>query len=112
MRHQAKRNRLRSHRKRSGLSAREIGALIGYKNYWQVSRHERLVSAPPLLAALAYEVLFQVPVSAIFVGMHAMAATLVEQNLAAFERILTDRGTGQSARLNTQKLKWLKERSK
>jgi len=108
MKHQVSRNHLRRHRKRSGLSQREISVLLGYRNQWQVLRHERSETLPPLLMALAYEVIFRVPVSAIFVGIHSTALRTVEQNLAVFERNLT----GRSARAIAQKLKWLKERHK
>src|ERR1700733_996381 len=63
-------NHIRKHRKRTGLSQREISLLLGYKNQWQISRHERSEAIPPLLAALAYQVIFQVPLSIIFAPMH------------------------------------------
>jgi DNA-binding XRE family transcriptional regulator len=110
--HQVTRNHLRRHRKQSGLSQREIGALLGYRKQWQVSRHERSETLPPLLIALAYQVIFQAPVSVIFVGMHGAALKMVERNLAAFEQNLTSGGTRQSARAIAQKLKWLKDRRK
>src|SRR2546425_6225186 len=34
-------NYLRTHRKRAGMSQRELGLLIGYEHEGQVSRHER-----------------------------------------------------------------------
>jgi DNA-binding XRE family transcriptional regulator len=90
------------------LSQHEVGKLVGYRRSWQISRHERSKTAPPLLIALAYEALFRVPVSAIFTGFQATVAHAVEMNVAEFEKNLReasgkDRATGQTAR----KLQWL-----
>lgn len=112
MNHQVTRNHIRKHRKGTALSQREIGLLIGYKNQWQVSRHERSDAIPPLLAALAYQVIFQIPVSVIFAPMHGTVLKTIEHNLADFERALAERGTHRSARAIAQKLKWLKGRRK
>ena len=112
MTHQVTHNHIRRHRKRSGLSQREIGLLLGYKNQWQISRHERSEAIPPLLAALAYQVIFQVPVSVIFAPMHGTVLKTIEHNLADFERSLTESATRRSGRAIAQKLKWLKDRRK
>ena len=98
MTHLVTHNHIRRHRKKSGLSQREIAALLGYKNQWQISRHERSEAIPPLLAALAYQVIFQVPVSVIFAPMHGTVLKTIEHNLADFERTLTERSIGQRHR--------------
>jgi DNA-binding XRE family transcriptional regulator len=104
-------NHIRKHRKKTGLSQREVSLLLGYRNQWQVSRHERSDTMPPLLAALAYEVIFQVPVSIIFSPMHGTAVKTIERNLADFERALTERAGGRPPRGTiAHKLKWLKNR--
>jgi DNA-binding XRE family transcriptional regulator len=104
-------NRLRMHRRKAGLSQRELGQLVGYKRRWPVSRHERSRTAPPLLTALAYEAVFGVPVSAIFTGIHETVAQGIEQNIGAFEKELRDRNS-KSRRPNetAQKLEWLTQR--
>lgn len=112
MGHHVARNQLRKYRKRSGLSQRDIGALLGYKKQWQVSRHERFETLPPLQIALKYQALYQVPVSAIFVGMHEAVLKVLERKLAVFEQSLVSEGAAQSARAISQKLKWLKDRRK
>lgn len=104
------RNDLRRHRKQSGLSQRDIGALLGYRHPWQVSRHEKSETLPPLLAALAYQALFQVPVSAIFVGLHESVERAIEQRLAVFQSNLASGGAGRASRMTAQKEKWLKAR--
>ena len=110
MTHRVTHNHIRKHRKSTGLSQREIGFLLGYKNQWQISRHERSEAVPPLLAALAYQALFQVPVSIIFAPVHGTVLKTIEQNLADFERALTERSTSRPSRAIAQKLKWLKNR--
>jgi DNA-binding XRE family transcriptional regulator len=109
MNRQALGNNLRTHRKKSGLSQREVGLLLGYKNQWQVSRHERSQTAPPLLTALAYEAIFRAPVSALFAGMHAAISEATEAKLTAFERNITP-GKGRKGRIAAQKLAWLVKR--
>lgn len=104
-------NYLKIHRRRCGLSQRELGRLIGYESEGQVRRHERSKTTPPLLIAIAYEVVFQVPVSAIFVGFQSTVARVVETNLDEFRKDLQRRSAEQ--RLGgtaLQKMQWLTER--
>ena len=61
-------NYLHAHRKKAGLTQSEIGILVGYPKEGAISGHERLRSLPPLLTALAYEVVFRVPVGVLFSG--------------------------------------------
>jgi DNA-binding XRE family transcriptional regulator len=112
MTHRVTQNHIRKHRKRAGLSQREISLLLGYKNQWQISRHERSEAMPPLLAALGYQVIFQLPVQIIFAPMHGAVLKTIERNLADFERALTERSTRRSSRAIAHKLKWLKDRRK
>src|SRR5271155_4118680 len=63
---------LRACRKRSGLSQREVGFLLGAKTRAQVSRYERRHS-PPLRTALAFEAPFGAPVAEIFAGIRESA---------------------------------------
>ena len=91
MKHRTTGNYLRTHRKKSGLSQREMGTLLGYKDSGQVSRHERSSSIPPLAAAPAYELIFRVPVSAIFIGMHGSVERDTEHKLQQLEAELHNR---------------------
>ena len=61
---------LRFHRRRSGLTQREVANIICLVNENQVSRHERAVDQPSFLTALAYEILFQAPLSQLFPGVY------------------------------------------
>jgi len=111
MKHRTAGNYLRTHRKKSGLSQREMGTLLGYNDPGQVSRHERSSSIPPLATALAYELIFRVPVSAIFFGMHGSVERDIEYKLQQLEAGLHKRSVAdQDANLVAQKLIWLNER--
>jgi len=104
-------NYLKIHRRKCGLSQRELGLLVGYVNEGQVRRHEGSRSTPPLLIALGYEFIFETPVSAIFVGFRSSVADAIGQNLEEFKTDFTRRMEGR--RLSgaaLQKLQWLTER--
>ena len=103
-------NYLKAHRRKSGLSQRELGLLVGYMNEGQVRRHERSKTTPPLLIGLAYEIIFQVPVSAIFVGFRSSVAIAAEANLEDLKKKLQSRAEGRQSATTLQKLKWLSER--
>lgn len=111
MKHQAAGNYLITQRKKTGLSQSEMGRLLGYRNPGQVSRHERSKSVPPLTTALAYEVIFRMPVSEIFAGIHAGIKDGLEDKLNRLEGELGNRSvTDRDANLVAQKLVWLNER--
>jgi transcriptional regulator with XRE-family HTH domain len=104
-------NYLRAYRKKSGLSQRELGLLLGYLDQGQVSRHERSQTEPPLTSALAYESIFRVPVSAIFPGIHSDVKQAIEEKLAKFEVDLNGRSAkDRGAKVIAQKLIWLTKR--
>src|SRR4051794_33531340 len=84
-------NYLRTHRRKAGLSQRELGAILGYKRQGQVSRHERSKTVPPLLSAIGYAVVFGTPIHGLFPGLHTTVADAVAGNLAAFESDLQTR---------------------
>jgi transcriptional regulator with XRE-family HTH domain len=104
-------NYLKAHRKKTGLSQRELGLLLGYTDEGQVSRHERSESIPPIIAALSYEAVFRISMSALFPGLSGEVARVIEEKLAAFEDELGNRSArGRGANRTAQKLTWLKER--
>jgi hypothetical protein len=47
----------------------------------QVSRHERSSGLPTILAALAYQAVFQMPVSEIFPGLYHTVEISIEERL-------------------------------
>ena len=104
-------NYLRAHRRRLGLSQRDLGLLAGYNNEWQVSRHERSKTVPPLLVALAYEVIFQVPVAELFAGFQSTVTDAVARNLDELKVDLESPARGRRrAKVTSQTLQWLTER--
>jgi DNA-binding XRE family transcriptional regulator len=104
------RNHLRTHRNRSGLSQRDLGLLLD-RDQGEVSRHERSVTTPSLAAALCYEVVFRVPTSDLFPGIHTRVIQIIESKLAALEDELGQRSArDRGATLVAKKLTWLKER--
>ena len=111
MKHQAAGNYLFTHRKQSGLYLREVGKLIDYRNCGQISRHERSKAIPPLRTAFAYEVMFRVPLSQIFVGLYASIEEDIEDKLSELEAELGNRSASdRDANLTFQKLVWLNKR--
>jgi transcriptional regulator with XRE-family HTH domain len=69
---------LRTYRKRSGLSQKEVATLIAAISSTTVSRHEAGNRALSLADAFAYEALFGVPASALFPGEYEKARSRVE----------------------------------
>jgi transcriptional regulator with XRE-family HTH domain len=111
MKNPAALNYLRTHRKKSGLSQKDLGKLLGYDDPGQVSRHERAVRIPPLRTAIAYEVIFRVPVAVIFAGMSDAIAREVEAKLKRMSASLHNASQiGRNANLNAHKIAWLAER--
>jgi transcriptional regulator with XRE-family HTH domain len=102
---------LRFLRKKTGLSQRELARILGSVSANRISRHERLVAPPTLLAAFVYQVVFQKPVSEIFPGLYHTVETAVEERLTALECELNDSSAkGRSAARIARQLEWLWER--
>ena len=78
-------NYLRTYRKRSGLTQREVAFLVGCRNGAQVSRYEKRRRLPPLRTALACEAAFGVPVSELFAGLREAAGQAVGERLLALK---------------------------
>jgi len=105
-------NYLRLHRRKSGLSQRELAQIVGSLTDIPVSRHERSVTVPALLIALSYEVIFHVPISEIFPGLYQIVATGIEERLASLESDLqTSTAKGLQAASIARKLEFFWERN-
>src|SRR3989442_15585518 len=101
-------NYLRTYRKRSGLSQREVAFLVGCRNGAQVSRYEKRRRLPPLRTALTFEAAFGVPVSELFAGLREAAGkTVGERMLALRSKLETGPAQAREARLTPHKLRWL-----
>lgn len=102
---------LRTHRKKSGLTQRELASILGCIGEGQVSRHERGTNTPPLLVAIGYEILFGAPVVSIFPGIRATVARTIETRLRDMEHKLQAKSAkGPDASAIAQKLEWLSQR--
>jgi len=74
-------NYLRTHRKKLGLSQREVAFLLGCHSGAKVSRYERSARVPTLNVILAYEVIFQKPARELFAGLYDRAERQTMRNL-------------------------------
>lgn len=99
-------NYIRAHRRRCGLSQRELGILVGYGHGYAVGRHERSSAAPPLLVALAYEIVFEVSIAELFTGFHSVVTQAVAQNLQELKTDLENQ-RGHWRGSNPEKMQWL-----
>jgi DNA-binding XRE family transcriptional regulator len=104
-------NRIFVHRRKTSLTQRELAMLIGYVEEGAVARHERFNSLPPLLIALAYEIIFQVPVSELFFGLRETVEQVVEERISDLKKSLEERDArGKYATRDARKLEWLTAR--
>ena len=62
-------NYLRTFRKRTGLSQREVAYLLGCHDGSKISRYERFQRQPNLETALALRIIFNTPVREMFAGL-------------------------------------------
>src|SRR5579864_677135 len=111
MPHRPLSNYLRSHRKKNDLSQLELANLLGYDSMDPVGRHENGVSVPPLSIALAYEVIFRVPISKLFPGYYRTVAQDIEARLAELEEALEKKSASdRDAKVTARKLEFLHAR--
>jgi transcriptional regulator with XRE-family HTH domain len=104
-------NHLREYRKKSGLSQREVGSLVGALGACAVSRHERFRSSLSLRTALAYAAVFGVPITDLFPGERDTVTSKVEQRIDELEESLKS-STAKNDRLYglPRKVGWLHNR--
>lgn len=84
---------LRTLRKRSKLSQRELACLLGLDDEGSVSRHERGITVPPLRIALSYELIFRVPTSELFPSFYEIVEQEIEAQLELFEAVLGEKSS-------------------
>jgi hypothetical protein len=80
--------------------------LVGYGHGHVVSKHERSKSAPPLLIALAYEIVFEIPVGQLFTGFRSVVAESVARNMQDLKVALQKT----RRRSSPEKTQWLMDR--
>lgn len=92
-------NYLRVHRKRLGLSQREVAFLLGWGNASQPSRYEHFSRTPTLRTALALAVILRVSVYDLFLGEYQRVETAVFRQVQRLEtRLATESPDGSTAR--------------
>jgi DNA-binding XRE family transcriptional regulator len=99
-------NYIRAHRRRCGLSQRQLGKLIGYEDGCAVGRHERSNTVPPLLVALAYEAVFGIPVAQLFWGFKSAVAQSVAHNMQELKNSL-ESGAANRRQSHPERTQWL-----
>lgn len=111
MKNRALKNHLRTHRKRSALSQRQVGELLGYPSEAQVSRHERSKAIPHLLSAFGYQVIFRVPLRSLFPGIYEEVRDRIEKRLQELEIDLHGQTVrGPQAEAIARTLLWMMDR--
>jgi DNA-binding XRE family transcriptional regulator len=108
MAHKRIASHVRTHRKKSGLTQRELARLLAHSNVGKVSRHERGVTIPSLPVALGYETIFRVPVTELFPAIHEAVTKDIEARLANFESALGKKSAkDRDAHATAQKLQFI-----
>ena len=92
-------NYLRTHRKRLGLTQKQVAFLLECEADKSISRHETFSRVPSLETALAYEAIYGVPIRELFAGMFEE----VDQKIAKQRRRLIEQlDAAEPARLADQ----------
>ena len=105
-------NYLRSHRRRAGLTQRELAFLLGVQARGPVSEIEKHHRMPLLRTALTLEAIFGIPAGELFSGMRASIANEVDSRCEKLARELAPK-VGSNKRhdyRNARKLAWLQAR--
>jgi len=111
MQNRTPKNHLRTHRKKSGLSQRQVSELLGYPSGAQVSRHENAKGVPHLTSAFGYQIIFRVPLHLLFPGMYEDIRELIEDRLQKLEISLHGQTVrGPQAAAIAQTLLWMMDR--
>ena len=80
-------NYLRTYRKRSGLSQKEMAFLLGCREESKVSRYERRLRHPNLKTLAAYEAIFGVATRDLFAGVFEK----VDKNVVKRAQLLAEK---------------------
>ncbi len=92
-------NYLRTHRKRLGLSQRDVAFLLGSKDGAHVCRCERSAQTPNLRTLLAYEILFQTPIRELYDGVRCeLEEEIVERAELLLDQLIRKGGGKRTAR--------------
>jgi transcriptional regulator with XRE-family HTH domain len=93
-------NHLLTYRKRSALSQEEVAYLLGAQSGAKVCRYERFFREPGLQTALAYEAIFDRPISELFPGLFEKIEREVKERA---RKLQAKEFGGNSSRLTARK---------
>ena len=83
---------LRTYRKKFGLTQREAAELVGMETGQMVSRHESKARMPNLMTAIAYKVVFDMPIALLFPELSRKVELSVLQRACALrDRLLKEK---------------------
>lgn len=97
-------NYLRTYRRKSGLTQREVAFLLGGKNGAQLSRYEKQRRLPPLRTALAFEAIYKGPLAELFAGLRESVGHEISERMGKLDadvQVLSD--SKRQRRLNARK---------
>ena len=100
--------RVRTKRKLSGLTQREVAYLLGAHSPASVSKHERSDAVPDLIIALGYEIIFHEPVSVLFGELSARIEEDIERRAVKLQdKLGRSNAKGKRGALTARKLEFL-----
>jgi transcriptional regulator with XRE-family HTH domain len=100
------RNYLKTYRKRTCLSQKELVFLFGSRNPAKISRYENMIRAPSLEALLCYSIIFNVSLQILFCDQCREVEKSIKQKAVT---LLNKLGSRPSSPITTRKIKFLKE---
>jgi transcriptional regulator with XRE-family HTH domain len=93
---------LRAHRKKTGLTQKELAFLVGARTGTQVSRFERLRRLPPTETLIAYMIIFGKGPNELIPVLHDRIVELIQSRAATLhEELQGDRRHSTKAKLDT-----------
>lgn len=95
---------LKTHRRRLGLTQRELAALLGFSHEWNVCRYEQHTRTPDLEIACACQIIFGVPVEELFPGIYA---SVEDQVIRRAEELVVVLGARKSSPRRDHKIRSL-----
>jgi transcriptional regulator with XRE-family HTH domain len=102
---------IRYHRRKSGLTQREIEEILGTIGSRQVARHENARALPSFLTAIGYQIIFGASSAELFPGAYETVRLGVEKRLKELEqRLQANTAKGRHAAGIARKLVWLEGR--
>ncbi len=84
-------NYLRTHRRRYGLSQKEVARLLGAASGTKVSRYENFTRMPNVFNVFACEIVFNQPASELFAGSYEVIRAAVQKRARQLLKKLTER---------------------